>query len=329
MKLSVIIPLYNSSRWMRRCLDSLLEQDIPKTDYELICINDGSEDDSEAIAREYAKEHNCVKVLSQANGGVSAARNAGIRAAKGEYLCFVDPDDYVKPNSLKIVLQRMDNGKLDMLRFGYEMVDENYQPCMPYKHYDKPDLTQGLTSGRDYLCSRLGYSCFIWTYIYRTAIIKDNDLYCSEGVYFDDTDWLPKVLMVAKRFDCIDMVRHYYLIRANSLVNQTNDERKKRQRLNGSLQIMKILYEDRFKCADEGVRQWYMQMINTHALSALTSVAVDFFEERSLWIKRMEEYDAFRVEKPLSKQMECNKLKYTIMGLSPELFCLMVRAKNR
>ena len=313
---------------MQRCLDSLLEQDIPATDYELICINDGSPDNSEDIAREYAKQHPNIVVLSQHNQGPSAARNTGIRAAKGKYLCFVDPDDYVAPNSMRVVLEKIEQEQLDMLRFGYQMVDENYEPCMPYKHYRKPDLTTGVMTGREYLCKRLGYSCFIWPYIYRTAIIKDNDLYCSEGVYFDDTDWLPKVLLHAKRVDCLNLVRHYYLIRSGSLVN-AKDKIKKLQRLNGSLQIIKILSKDRELQTDEAVRNWYQQMITVHAMSALTSIATDFYDERDEWIRKFSEYGAFNVEFPLSKYAVDDKTKLLLMAISPKLLSTIVHLKNK
>lgn len=313
---------------MRRCLDSLLEQDISQDEYELVCINDGSPDDSMQIAEQYADKYKCVRVLSQTNRGPSAARNTGIRAAKGKYIYFVDPDDYVQPNSLRVLLEKMENENLDMLRFGYQMVDEQYRPCMPYKHYVKPDLSAGVMTGRDYLCNRLGYSCFIWTYVFRTAIIKDNNLYCSEGVYFDDTDWLPKVLLKTNRIDCIDVVRHFYLIRSGSLVN-TKDEKKIRMKMEGSLQIIKILSEDKEKNKDEEVRSWYQQMITVHALSFLTALSVDFFEERSLWIKRLKEYDAFSVEFPLSRYgVGTNKKKLLLMRISPDLFCRIVHWKN-
>ena len=313
---------------MRRCLDSLLEQDIPATDYELICINDGSPDNSEEIAREYAKRHSNIVVLSQRNQGPSAARNTGIRAAKGKYLCFVDPDDYVAPNSMQVVLEKMEQEQLDMLRFGYQMVDEDYKPCMPYKHYRKPDLTAGVMTGREYLCKRLGYSCFIWPYIYRTAIIKDNDLYCSEGVYFDDTDWLPKVLLHVARMDSIDIVRHYYLIRSGSLVN-AQDRQKRLHKLNGSLQIIKILSDDKQKVVDKDVKSWYQQMITVHAVSALTAIATDFYEDRGKWIRKFSEFGAFNVEFPLSKYAVNDKTKLLLMAISPRLLCAVVHWKNK
>ena len=93
--LSFIIPLYNSSQWLRKCLDSVLKQDIPLEQMEVICVNDGSPDNSADIACEYGKKYpNTILVLNQENQGPAGARNNGIRHAKGKYLCFFDPDDH-------------------------------------------------------------------------------------------------------------------------------------------------------------------------------------------------------------------------------------------
>ena len=105
MKLSIIVPIYNVAPYLRKCVDSLLAQDI--SDYEIILVDDGSTDDSGVIADEILNTHsqspiaNCqIKVVHQLNGGLSAARNTGIAAAQGEYVCFVDSDDYWEENVL-------------------------------------------------------------------------------------------------------------------------------------------------------------------------------------------------------------------------------------
>lgn len=98
VKISIIVPLYNAERTLRRCVDSILAQTF--TDYELLLVNDGSTDGSAAICADYASKHPHVRVLDKTNGGVSSARNAGIRAAQGDYLAFVDADDEIKPSFL-------------------------------------------------------------------------------------------------------------------------------------------------------------------------------------------------------------------------------------
>ena len=106
--LSFIIPLYNSAQWLQKCLYSVLNQDIPESEMEIICINDGSPDDSADIAREIAKEHPSIIVIDQENQGPSGARNNGMRRATGKYLCFVDPDDFVEPNVYGGLIRQME-----------------------------------------------------------------------------------------------------------------------------------------------------------------------------------------------------------------------------
>lgn len=93
MKYSIIIPVYNAEGTLRRCLDSLVGQQF--SNYELLLINDGSTDGSDAICREYASTYSCVRYFAKENGGVSSARNLGLEQAEGEYILFADSDDYV------------------------------------------------------------------------------------------------------------------------------------------------------------------------------------------------------------------------------------------
>jgi glycosyltransferase involved in cell wall biosynthesis len=99
MLLSIIIPVYNSSPYLKRCLDSVLGQTY--TDFELLIINDGSEDDSLSICRKYEQQDRRIKVFSKPNGGVSSARNVGLAHASGQWICFIDSDDYVEKNHLE------------------------------------------------------------------------------------------------------------------------------------------------------------------------------------------------------------------------------------
>lgn len=103
MKLSIIIPIYNTSECLHRCLDSIVIQDLSKDMYEIIAVNDGSTDDSLNILQEYAKKHKHIKIINKTNGGVSSARNRGIEEAIGDYLIFIDADDSIRTGSLSAI----------------------------------------------------------------------------------------------------------------------------------------------------------------------------------------------------------------------------------
>lgn len=117
MRYSVIIPVYNAEGTLRRCLDSLVGQQF--SNYELLLINDGSTDGSDAICREYANTYSCVRYFAKENGGVSSARNLGLEQAKGEYILFVDSDDYVSEDYFALLSHTLESNAVDLLMFGY------------------------------------------------------------------------------------------------------------------------------------------------------------------------------------------------------------------
>ena len=121
LKFSVIIPVYNAEKTLRRCVDSLLTQ--KRGDVEIILVNDGSKDSSGVICEKYAEENANVKYIAKENGGVSTARNAGIEAASGEYLTFVDSDDYVSDDCFEAMDSVMSEYKYDYIRFSNNYTD--------------------------------------------------------------------------------------------------------------------------------------------------------------------------------------------------------------
>lgn len=120
MRYSVIIPVYNAEKTIRRCLDSLLNQ--PHEDVELIVVNDGSTDDSTIICKEYAAKYRCIRYFEKENGGVSSARNMGLNNAQGDYILFVDSDDYVAQNYFEVITQALEEHRPQLLHFGIQDV---------------------------------------------------------------------------------------------------------------------------------------------------------------------------------------------------------------
>lgn len=122
---SVIVPIYNVERYLRRCVDSLLAQTL--TDIEIILVDDGSPDACGAIVDEYAAADFRVRVIHQPNSGVSAARNAGLNVARGEYIGFCDPDDFVAPEMYALMLEAIEKNDTDLVACGYEYYGEDYK----------------------------------------------------------------------------------------------------------------------------------------------------------------------------------------------------------
>ena len=129
IRLSIIIPVYNVEKYISRCLDSLLDQDLHTSDYEIIVVNDGSNDKSLEIAQSYARNNNVI-IIDQKNGGVGNARNSGLMAARGNYVYFIDPDDYLISNCLNKLVTSCEANNLDILTFlshQLQMINQSKQ----------------------------------------------------------------------------------------------------------------------------------------------------------------------------------------------------------
>ena len=324
--LSYIIPLYNSATWLPKCLHSVLNQDIPEDEVEIICVNDGSHDNSAAIAREIAKEHPCIIVIDQENQGPSGARNTGMRAATGKYLCFVDPDDFVEPNVYGGLVRQMENEQLDMLRFNYQVLNEKYEviPKRPFEY--KFDYTPQLMTGTQFLAERLDIACNIWRYVYRRSIIVDNNIWCFVGDYYDDTPWLPLVLMKAEQMNICDTVVYDYLERSDSLVNARSPKAVQRQ-IDGNFLLLEILQEELRTIEDHSVRQWYEMMIAHSVASLLTLIGVYQYKQRKSYLKRLRALNVLPLSTYKADKKILKKLRW--LNTCPKMFLWLVYMKNR
>lgn len=178
MKYSVIIPVYNAEKTIRRCVDSLLEQNC--ADAEIILVNDGSRDGSEEICEEYARDHGNVRYIMQENGGVSAARNAGLDAAQGEYVLFVDSDDYVTQSFFSSIEQAVQTECADMIQFS-NCVDNGVEVR---QHIRKPMRTASREELVPYITDAICRKTINgpWAKLYRRDLIESHHVRFSVGV---------------------------------------------------------------------------------------------------------------------------------------------------
>ena len=279
--LSIIIPLYNSAKWLPKCLDSVLNQDVPLDNMEIVCINDGSLDNSEQIALQYrVKYPDTIVVLSQENQGPSGARNNGMRHATGKYLCFVDPDDFVEPNVYGGLLKQMEDLNLDVLRFNYQIVDEEYRQVRKRLFESQFDYSSCIMTGADFLADRLDIACHIWKYVFRANLITSNRIWCFTGDYFDDTPWLPMVLMKADRLGVSGTVVYDYQERGDSLVKAQTPVAVKRKK-EGFLLLIRLLQDEIQILQGGNVNYPNMKVLSSIHLNPYT------LEKIILWYKTM------------------------------------------
>ena len=185
MRYSVIIPVYNAEKTLCRCMDSLVKRAF--SDYELLLINDGSTDGSDAICREYADTYPCVRYLAKENGGVSSARNLGLEQAKGEYILFVDSDDYVSENYFSVISGALERDTADLLMFGYRNfggVSSEWDTGMFHEDSETGIAERVSSAVRQYLFSSLWSKAFRRTIIQQFRLRFAPDLAIGEDLAF-------------------------------------------------------------------------------------------------------------------------------------------------
>ena len=222
MKFSIIIPVYNVEKYLRECLDSVLNQTYPH--WEAVCVNDGSTDGSATILEEYAQKETRVTVISQTNGGLSAARNTGLKAASGECILFLDSDDWLESKALEVLTSNL-SGE-DMLCFSGRRYFE------AVRAYHEPDrLPAGeYPSGMDYyndnaLVSRdFAFVCVVLR-AYKRSFLLDNELFFKEGIYHEDNLFTPKACYYAGHVKVVDECLYDYRVRANSIMTTSSPKR--------------------------------------------------------------------------------------------------------
>ena len=281
MKLSIIVPIYNVAPYLRKCVDSLLAQDI--SDYEIILVDDGSPDESPEICDQYAGRYSNIKVIHQENAGLSAARNAGLAIAQGEYIMYVDSDDYLQPNVLGALLTQAERDQLDVLRFRYQNVNESGEAFAPYKDMTNyNDYSAIPTDGLTFLNERMGNQCYAVQFLIKREIAQ-QELF-TPGIYFEDTDWTPRMLLRAKRVASTDLVVYNYLWREGSITLSQKDIAKQRKQLQDKMDLLRKLNDWGNKVED---RRWFDGMISSLVVNIVGIIASTFYSDRREYIQQI------------------------------------------
>ncbi len=225
MKLSVVIPVYNTGKYLSRCLDSLLDG-IPAGEVEIIVVNDGSTDNSLQIAGSYGRRYECVRVFSQPNAGQSVARNAGMAEAAGEYLWFVDSDDYVAPGSVGAIIDACSKYSPDLLAIGSARVSED--KYLEDAYYS-PSLEGQTMSGPGMMRRGLLKSVCPPFLVARRSFLTDNGLCFLPGVFHEDDELIPRMVYEASTVAFLPQVCYLVYSRPGSTTRHVNPKRSRDQ----------------------------------------------------------------------------------------------------
>ena len=220
MKFSFVVPIYNVEAYLERCIKSIISQTYD--DLEIILVDDGSTDSSLEICREYEKKDSRISVYTKVNGGLSDARNYGLAHATGEYVLFVDSDDYVEEKTCEMILPYTEENP-DIIQ-GNAIYTGIKSGLFRNTYKEKGKIYKGF----DYLKSLVVIDKMYmaaWLNVYRREFLVSNDLQFKKGILHEDEEFTPRAYLAAERVVDSQIPFYYYFIRENSIMT-TKDKRK-------------------------------------------------------------------------------------------------------
>ena len=223
MKFSIIVPVYNVEKYIKKCLDSIKKQTYEN--YEVIIVNDGSKENEEKIIKKYLKDNHFIYLLKK-NGGLSDARNYGLKHVNGDYLIFLDSDDYISKDLLKKLNEELIKNPVDVIKFGINNVDENGKITKraltnSFKNINKKQAINNILKD-EYIDPACIYS-------YKLDFWKNNNFQYKVGTIHEDFGLTPVILSKARSITSIDYYGYNYLCRDSSIMTETNYEKIKKR----------------------------------------------------------------------------------------------------
>ena len=262
-KISVIIPIFNSGKYLNTCFDSILNQTF--SDFEIVAVNDGSTDNSQEIVDSYIEKFpDKIRYFHQQNAGQSAARNKGLEIATGEYVIFVDSDDYIASDTLEKIYSCAETNNSDIVCFGM-LLDKNGE-ITKYNYCKFNNLQEDL--------KYILHEASPCNKLIRRCLFVDNALKFTEGVIYEDFELIPQLLLYTKKINYLDANLYYYVIHENSTMRQNKYSPK--------LQcIFSVLDTLNNKFAESGYEKELEFLFITHLLHDATFRFLQFEEGRA------------------------------------------------
>ena len=223
MKISVIVPVYNVSNYLNQCIQSILSQSFK--DFELIVVDDGSTDDSLEKCERWVCNDNRINLIKQSNQGLSKARNSGIRVAKGDYLVFVDSDDWIEPDMFSNMVHFVETQHADIVVCRGQMVEAN-GTISRYVGYDSFEIMTGVEATKEILKDEKMQS-YAWNKIYKRELFDGIEY--PVGRIFEDTATTYKLFYKCNKVVCIPYVGYNYRMNPNSITHEKRTDIIKRK----------------------------------------------------------------------------------------------------
>lgn len=214
---SVIVPVYNTKRYLKRSLDALVNQTIPKDEFEIVLVDDGSTDGSGDICDEYSKKYpEFVRVFHKCNGGQASARNFGIVKARGEYIGFADSDDYVDETMYEKMFDLARETGADLTECHYHSMLELPSQEDSFPGYREIKTRGTISAHEDVRELFLDPQVSPWNKLYKRSVLVENEVFFPEGMIYEDTSFYIKSLPFIKKHAYLDEKLVYYSVRTGS-----------------------------------------------------------------------------------------------------------------
>lgn len=312
--ISVIIPIYNVEKYLDRCLKSIISQSYKNI--EIILIDDGSKDASSKICDDYAKSDNRIRVIHKKNEGVAIARNLGIKKATGKYITFIDADDYVEKDYVKILYELCRDHDVSIVG----TIDENDEQVVISKSKSMIKIANGKETIKEMLVTNRFFGWTCWNKMYKTEIVK-NVKFREKVKIAEDVEFLYNVIKKAKKvnIDTSYKLYHYVLDRKGSATEaKFNDDRKT------EMQIYKSMKDDMEKIMPQDIeliKAWYLKRIlSTIALNLKTSNDKKYLRYLVNELKQIKLKNKYITKK--------QKILYSIIMINPKLLKVLYKLKR-
>ena len=276
MRLSIIIPAYNAGKYLERCVSSCEEQSVPQDEFEIIVVNDGSKDNTLEVVESLVDKYSNLRIFSKENGGSSSARNMGLDHAKGDYISFVDSDDYLLPGKLAAVLSVAENNKLDLCIFNVKVMSHDGSSV---------DTDNPLKKGKIYNCEEASIQGYqvgsAWGKLYLRKMLESNNIrFRTDIIFGEDSYFSFQVLLKSGRIMNTDVCAYVYTANPLSVTKDTHRLREKViRRCEDSLQLIKLVSD---QSEETKISSRFRKYLKTYATSLRLGFLISLISSKHL-----------------------------------------------
>lgn len=324
IRFSIIVPIYKVERYLKTCIDSILTQTF--SDFEVILVDDGSPDLCGKICNDYAENDLRIKVLHKANGGLSSARNAGLDIASGEYIIFIDSDDFWDDNTaLENINKNLTETKADLLIFPAKRYYEDKNKVTSILNIEverRKIVNQSTNQAIEYMLQNNIYRAAAWNKVVKKSIIDTHNMRFKDGYLSEDMDWCGDLLVYCSKFDFYEKPLYMYRQQRNESITS----KKTKKLVADKIYMCKKGYEQGISMADKSKAQL---LLSYYAYEYAVTLGVSSSVKDNDTLLDMKNLQIILNYDLCDKVKQVNRMKKIVgYGLTRKFLCLFVKMKK-